>query len=95
MKRLAAEDPETKSPDLVADNIEQLKRLFPEAFTEGKIDFEVLKQLLGRAVDEREEKFGLNWNGKRRARQLLPSPPPPERSGPARRTVWTGTTRRT
>jgi adenine-specific DNA-methyltransferase len=70
MKRLIAQDAETKSPDLVAENIEQLKALFPEAFTEGKIDFEVLKQLLGGAVDDREEKYGLNWNGKRRARQL-------------------------
>ena len=28
-------------------NIEQLRTLFPEAVTEGKVDFEVLKQLLG------------------------------------------------
>ncbi len=74
MKKLTAEDMETRSPDLVADNIERLKVLFPEAFTEGKIDFEVLKQLLGDAVDEREEKYGLNWHGKRRARQLALTP---------------------
>lgn len=74
MKKLTAEDMETKSPDLVAGNIERLKSLFPEAFTEGKIDFEVLKQILGGAVDEREEKYGLNWHGKRRARQLALTP---------------------
>jgi len=74
MKKLTGKDPETKSPDLVAANIEQLKGLFPEVFTEGKVDFEVLKQLLGGAVDEREEKYGLNWNGKRRARQLALTP---------------------
>ena len=74
MKKLTAEDMETQSPDLVADNIERLKVLFPEAFTERKIDFEVLKQLLGDAVDEREEKYGLNWHGKRRARQLALTP---------------------
>jgi adenine-specific DNA-methyltransferase len=74
MKKLTDQDPETKSPDLVAENIEQLKALFPEAFTEGKIDYEVLKQLLGGTVDEREEKYGLNWNGKRRARQLALTP---------------------
>jgi adenine-specific DNA-methyltransferase len=34
----------------------------------------VLKQLLGGAVDEREEKYGLNWHGKRRARQLALTP---------------------
>ena len=70
MKPLTAKDPEAKSADILAGNIEHLKTLFPEAFTEGKIDFEVLKQLLGGMVDEREEKYGLNWHGKRRARQL-------------------------
>jgi len=70
MKKFTAADMETKSTDLVAENIERLKTLFPEAFTEGKIDFEVLKQILGGMVDEREEKYGLNWHGKRRARQL-------------------------
>ena len=74
MEKLTADSPETQSADLVADNIDQLKTLFPEAFTEGKIDFEVLKQLLGGAVDEREEKYGLNWHGKRRARQLALTP---------------------
>src|SRR5271165_3256470 len=74
MKALTAEDAETKSPDIVAGNIERLKTLFPEAFTEGKLDFEVLKQLLGGAVDEREEKYGLNWHGKRRARQIALTP---------------------
>jgi adenine-specific DNA-methyltransferase len=74
MKRLTAEDIETRSPDVVAENVEQLKALFPEAFTEGKVDFDVLKQLLGGAVEEREEKYGLNWHGKRRARQIALTP---------------------
>ncbi|SRR6266542_3780331 len=74
MKKLTAKDADTKSPDPIAENIEQLKALFPEAFTEGKADFEVLKLLLGNAVDDREEKYGLNWHGKRRARQLALTP---------------------
>ncbi len=60
----------TASVDLVQSNLAALRELFPEAFTEGQVDFDVLKQLLGGAVDEREEKYGLNWHGKRRARQL-------------------------
>ena len=59
-----------QSADIVAENIEQLKALFPEAFTEGKVNFDVLKQLLGGSVDEREEKYGLNWHGKKAARQI-------------------------
>ena len=68
--KITADSPEARSADLVAGNAARLKALFPDAFTEGKIDFDVLKQLLGGAVDEREEKYGLNWHGKRQARQL-------------------------
>jgi adenine-specific DNA-methyltransferase len=74
MQKLTANDPETKSLDIINENLEKLKEIFPEAFTEGKIDFDVLKQLLGYSIDEREEKYGLNWYGKRRARQLALTP---------------------
>jgi adenine-specific DNA-methyltransferase len=74
MRKLTEQDAETRSPDIVVENIEQLKEIFPEAFTEEKLDFEVLKQLLGGVIDEREEKYGLNWHGKRRARQLALTP---------------------
>ena len=60
--------------DLVEDNVDRLKVLFPEAFTEGKVHFEVLQELLGRTVDDCEEKYALNWNGKRRARQVALTP---------------------
>ena len=74
MKKITVNDPESRSADLIAENLHYLKALFPEAFTEGKLDFAVLGQLLGGAVDEGEEKYGLNWHGKRRARQLALTP---------------------
>ena len=74
MEKLTANDPETRSADVIAENVDQMKALFPEALTEGKVDFDVLKQLLGGEVEEREEKYGLNWHGKRRARQLALTP---------------------
>ena len=74
MEKLVAGEPETRSRDIVADNLERLQALFPEAFAEGKVDFALLRQLLGDALDEGEEKFGLNWHGKRRARQLALTP---------------------
>src|SRR6266568_1400952 len=74
MKPLTPADPETKSAAILAENIARLKEFFPEACTEGKADLDVLKQLLGGEVDEREEKYGLNWHGKRRARQLALTP---------------------
>ena len=74
MKKIILNDPETRSADVVAENLEHLKVLFPEAFTEGKIDFAVLQQLLGGEIDEHAEKYGLNWHGKRQARQLALTP---------------------
>lgn len=74
MQKLDANDPATRSADLIAANIEYLRSLFPEAWAEGKIDFDVLRQLLGGAIDDREEKYGLNWHGKRRARQIALTP---------------------
>ena len=74
MEKITTNDPEARSTDIVSENVECLKDLFPEAFTEGKVDFSVLKQLLGGELDEGEEKYGLNWYGKRRARQLALTP---------------------
>jgi adenine-specific DNA-methyltransferase len=74
MKKLDLNDPVTKSADIIAENVDKLKALFPDALKEGKIDFDVLKQLLAGEIEEREEKYGLNWHGKRRARQLALTP---------------------
>ena len=74
MESIVAGDLEARSPDIITENLEQLKGMFPEAFTEGKVDFDVLKQLLGGVVEERDEKYGLNWHGKRQARQLALTP---------------------
>ena len=79
MQTLTANDPETKSPDLVAENISRLRALFPELVADGPdgvaVNLDVLKQLVGdRTVTDAEEKYGLNWHGKRRARQLALTP---------------------
>lgn len=74
LKPIMTGDPETQSARLTDANVKAVKALFPEAVTEGRIDFEVLRQLLGDQVDEREEKYGLNWNGKRQARRLALTP---------------------
>lgn len=74
MNKLSPEMPELQSMNITADNITKLKSLFPEAFNEDSVDFEVLKQLLGENVDEKEERYGLNWHGKRQARQLALTP---------------------
>lgn len=58
-----------KSMDLTAENIARLKALFPEAVTERKIDFDVLKSLLGGEIENRQEYYKFTWNGKEAARQ--------------------------
>lgn len=74
MKKIEANAPTAKSADIVTDNLSHLQSLFPEVFTEGKVQFDVLRQLLGGTVDETDEKYGLNWHGKRRARQIALTP---------------------
>lgn len=74
MKKVQPEEGE--SADIVSENIERLKELFPDAFSEGGVDFDALRQLLGDAnvLDEGEEKYGLNWHGKKKARQIALTP---------------------
>lgn len=79
MQIIDAASPLAQSADLVAGNIEQLKALFPELITEGpngvSVNVDVLKALVGdRTITDTEEKYGLNWHGKRRARQLALTP---------------------
>ena len=69
-----------ESKNLVAERIEQLKALFPEIVTEGRlpseskesstpppssrIDFEKLRLILGDEVDEGQERYAFTWPGK-------------------------------
>ena len=79
MKKIEAASPEAQAANLVADNVAQLNALFPELVTEGPngpaVNLDVLKALVGDAtVTDAEEKYGLNWHGKRAARQLALTP---------------------
>lgn len=70
------------SKDIVADNIDRLRELFPDAFTEGsdaagprwKVDFEALKACLGDYVEDERERYSFTWNGKARARRIAQTP---------------------
>lgn len=75
MQKIDLASPQLQSADLIAENIRQLKELFPELVTEGtqgtSVNMDVLKALVGdQTVTDADEKYGLNWHGKRRARQL-------------------------
>lgn len=83
IQKIEAHSPEAQSADLIADNIAKLRAMFPELLTEttqgGKttasLNVEVLKNLIGDATAaDSEEKYGLNWHGKRKARQMALTP---------------------
>lgn len=63
-----------KSMDIVEQNIEQLKALFPSVFSEGKIQFNQLEELLGNYVVEDEDHYNFTWHGKRKAGRLAQTP---------------------
>jgi adenine-specific DNA-methyltransferase len=79
IEKIETYSPEAQSADLMADNLAKLKALFPELITEGPngvaVNVDVLKTLVGdQTATDSEEKYGLNWHGKRRARQLALTP---------------------
>lgn len=62
------------SLDLQKNNIDKIKELFPEAVEEGKINFDMLRAMLGDEVDESREKYQFTWNGKAKAIKLAQTP---------------------
>ena len=69
-------DPKTDGATLniVEQNIETIRELFPDVFTEGKVDFDALRETLGDYIDGRQERYSFTWNGKARARRIAQTP---------------------
>lgn len=61
--------------DLEKVNIERLKEIFPECVTDGKVNFDALRTILGDDVETSGEKYSFNWVGKSDAMKiaLMPS----------------------
>ncbi len=72
---------ELKRPDRIdEERIEKLKELFPEAFGDGKLNIDILRQEIEKVNEEFieediEEFYGLNWVGKKEARKLASTAP--------------------
>ena len=62
------------SLDVTKINIEKLKELFPNVVTEGKIDFGMLRTVLGDEVDDSKEKYQFTWHGKNASIKLAQTP---------------------
>ena len=56
------------TPNITDENTAKIAALFPHCVSEGKIDFELLKQELSNSIiDGTQERYQLNWVGKREA----------------------------
>ena len=53
-----------KTADILSENIEKIKQLFPEVFIEGKIDFDMFQKILRENVETERERYGFTWHGK-------------------------------
>lgn len=75
-----------ESMNLTDHAIEQLKELFPNVVSEGKVDFEALKSELGESLEESNERYQFTWAGKEQAKRIATTPtlgtlrPAPEES---------------
>lgn len=74
MTSLVREKLSAFSGDVLAEQVAQLMRLFPEAVSEGKIDWDKLQATLGDSVTTAPERFSFTWSGKSEAIQLLQTP---------------------
>ncbi|RFU69458.1 site-specific DNA-methyltransferase [Peribacillus saganii] len=62
------------SLQITEENIKALKKLFPEVESEGKIDFEKLKAILGEEVAPVKERYEFTWHGKKHSLKLSQTP---------------------
>lgn len=74
MKAKSNHKVETASVDVLKERLEELRALYPDVFSEGKIDFEKLKAALGEEVEESPERYSFTWAGKRDAIRILQTP---------------------
>ncbi len=62
------------SADPNAERVAQMRRLFPECFADGRIDFDKLRAALGDSVASGPERFTFSWAGRADAAALLQTP---------------------
>lgn len=60
---------ELTSENIVKQNIERLKEIFPTAFSEGKLVVEELQALVGEYIQKDKEFYQMTWSGKTEAQR--------------------------
>ena len=56
-----------QSADILKQNIEKLAKIFPSCVSEGKVNFEALKQLFSDKIIDGDESYNFTWVGKKAA----------------------------
>ncbi len=59
--------------DVINDNIHKLKQIFPNVIKDGEVDFEALKEELGKFEEVESEKYELTWAGKIDSKKVVQS----------------------
>jgi len=60
-----------ESLSITDEKITELKKVIPEVFTEGKIDFEKLQRTLGKEINGKDEKYSFNWAGRKETLEAI------------------------
>ncbi len=70
MNKINSKDELSQSQNLIQENILKLKKLFPQIMVEDKIDFNILKQIMGGGeIAEDQELYRFIWPGKSQSRR--------------------------
>lgn len=62
------------SLDIKTTKLEELKKLFPDLFVEGKLNTEALQRELGEWIEPEKERYGLGWTGKSSCMRVIQQP---------------------
>ncbi len=57
--------------NIVNDQVRKLESIFPSVVKDGEVDFEALKEELGRFEEAKDEKYELTWAGKKKAKKIV------------------------
>jgi len=74
MEKITKDNPVSQSKDFISENIELLKKLFPQINKEGKIDKTELLSIIGDYFETDDEYYRFTWAGKSMARREANKP---------------------
>lgn len=62
---------DTDSKDIMGENLERLKELFPSVIKDGTVDVEALRNVIGDISEPNQEYYNFTWAGKSEAFKII------------------------